>query len=98
MVGTEKGKTMNSQTVLTLGQTAIETMLIVSAPLLLVALAVGLLVSIIQAATQINEMTLSFIPKMVSVFLTLIVLGSWMISMLVDYTRRLIISIPTLIG
>jgi flagellar biosynthetic protein FliQ len=89
---------MNTQTVLTLGQAALETMLMVSAPMLLVALIVGLLVSIIQAATQINEMTLSFIPKVLSIFLTMLVLGPWMLSTLMDYSKRLIQSIPGLIG
>ncbi len=74
------------------------TMLLVAAPMLLIALAVGLLVSIFQAATQINEMTLSFIPKVLGVFLTLLVLGPWMLSTLVDYSRRLVMAIPGLIG
>lgn len=89
---------MNAQTVLNLGQDALMTMLLVAAPMLLIALAVGLLVSIFQAATQINEMTLSFIPKVLGVFLTLLVLGPWMLSTLVDYSRRLVIAIPGLIG
>ena len=66
--------------------------------LLLVALAVGLLVSIVQAATQINEMTLSFIPKLVALFATMVVAGPWMITMLTDYMRRLFSSIPGLVG
>jgi flagellar biosynthesis protein FliQ len=89
---------MNAQTVLNLGQDALMTMLLVAAPMLLIALAVGLLVSIFQAATQINEMTLSFIPKVLGVFLTLLVLGPWMLSTLVDYSRRLVMAIPGLIG
>ena len=89
---------MNAQTVLNLGQDALMTMLLVAAPMLLIALVVGLLVSIFQAATQINEMTLSFIPKVLGVFLTLLVLGPWMLSTLVDYSRRLVIAIPGLIG
>lgn len=89
---------MNSQTVLNLGQTALEVMLIVSGPLLVVALVVGLLVSILQAATQINEMTLSFIPKILAIFGTLLLLGPWMLSTLVDYTQRLIMNIPNVIG
>lgn len=89
---------MNSQTVLNLGQTALEVMLMVSGPMLAVALIVGLLVSILQAATQINEMTLSFIPKILGVFATLLLLGPWMLATLVDYTQRLIISIPSVIG
>ncbi len=89
---------MNAQTVLNLGQDALMTMLLVAAPMLLIALVVGLLVSIFQAATQINEMTLSFIPKVLGVFLTLLVLGPWMLSTLVDYSRRLVMAIPGLIG
>jgi flagellar biosynthesis protein FliQ len=89
---------MNSQTVLNLGQAALEVMLIVSGPMLVVALVVGLLVSILQAATQINEMTLSFIPKILGIFATLLLLGPWMLSTLVDYTQRLIMNIPNVIG
>ena len=89
---------MNSQTVLNLGQAALEVMLMVSGPLLVVALVVGLLVSILQAATQINEMTLSFIPKILAIFATLLLLGPWMLSTLVDYTQRLIMNIPNVIG
>ncbi|GLR27650.1 MULTISPECIES: flagellar biosynthesis protein FliQ [Limnobacter] len=89
---------MNSQTVLTLGQDSLEVMLMIAGPLLLVALIVGLLISILQAATQINEMTLSFIPKVLAIFGTLLLLGPWMLSTLVDYTTRLISSIPNVIG
>lgn len=89
---------MNSQTVLTLGQDALQIMLLVSGPLLLVALVVGLIVSIIQAATQINEMTLSFIPKILAIFAAMMLLGPWMLSTLVDYTTRLITNIPNVIG
>lgn len=89
---------MNSQTVINLGQDALQTMMLVSGPLLVVALIVGLIVSIIQAATQINEMTLSFIPKILAIFGTLLLLGPWMLSTLVDYTQRLFNSIPNVIG
>ncbi len=89
---------MNSQTVINLGQDALQTMMLVSGPLLVVALIVGLVVSIIQAATQINEMTLSFIPKILAIFGTLLLLGPWMLSTLVDYTQRLFNSIPNMIG
>jgi flagellar biosynthetic protein FliQ len=65
---------------------------------LLDALGVGLLVSIFQSATQINEMTLSFIPKLVAVFITMVVAGPWIMSTLLDYMRRLFMQIPTLIG
>jgi flagellar biosynthetic protein FliQ len=70
----------------------------ISAPLLLTALLVGLLVSIMQAATQINEMTLSFIPKLIAVFAMLVLAGPWMLQTLVDYVQRLFGSIPQVIG
>lgn len=89
---------MTPQTVLTIGQQALELLLLISAPLLLVALAVGLVVSVLQAATQINEMTLSFIPKLIAMVATLIIAGPWMIATLVDYIRRLLMDIPSLIG
>jgi flagellar biosynthetic protein FliQ len=72
-------------------------MIMLSAPLLLVALAVGLLVGVFQAATQINEMTLSFIPKLLAVAATLAIAGPWMLNVLVSYTRELITSIPSLL-
>jgi flagellar biosynthetic protein FliQ len=89
---------MNSTAVIALLSQALEMTLLVSAPLLLTALAVGLLVSIFQAATQINEMTLSFIPKMIGVFVAIVVAGPWMIQLLVDYTQRLFATIPALAG
>jgi flagellar biosynthetic protein FliQ len=89
---------MNSQTVLTLAQQALWITALVAAPLLLTALAVGLLVSIFQAATQINEATLSFIPKLLAMFAVLVVCGPWMLSILVDYVQRLYTSIPYTIG
>ena len=89
---------MNTQTVLTLAQQALWVTALVSAPLLLTALAVGLLVSIFQAATQINEATLSFIPKLLAMFVALVVCGPWMLSILVDYMQRLYGSIPQTIG
>jgi flagellar biosynthetic protein FliQ len=89
---------MSPETVVTVGRQALELMLIVSAPLLLVALGVGLVVSFFQAITQLNEQTLSFLPKLVGVAVTMIVIGPWMISTLVDYLQRSIISIPSLIA
>jgi flagellar biosynthetic protein FliQ len=89
---------MNSQTVLNMAQQALWVTGLVSAPLLLTALAVGLLVSIFQAATQINESTLSFIPKLVAMFAALVVCGPWMLSIIVDYTQRLYLSIPQTVG
>ena len=81
-----------------IGQGALELTLIISAPLLLSALIVGLIVSVFQAATQINEMTLSFIPKLVGMAGTLVVAGPWMLKTIVGYTRELFESIPGLIG
>jgi flagellar biosynthetic protein FliQ len=89
---------MNPQSVITLGQQALYVMLMLAAPLLLTALAVGLVVSILQAATQINEMTLSFIPKLLAIVAALVVAGPWMITFYVDYVRRLFESIPGAIG
>jgi flagellar biosynthesis protein FliQ len=89
---------MTPESVISLGQQALLTLLLVAAPMLLAALAVGLLVSIFQAATQINEMTLSFIPKLIAVFATLVIAGPWMTGLLVDYIRRLITGIPGMIG
>ncbi|BAN35067.1 flagellar biosynthesis protein FliQ [Sulfuricella denitrificans skB26] len=89
---------MTPESVITIGQQAVEITLLVSAPLLLSALAVGLVVSIFQAATQINEMTLSFIPKLLVMFVMLVVAGPWMLNLLMDFTRRLYTSIPGLVG
>ena len=89
---------MTPQTVLTLTQQAVWITALVSAPLLLTALVVGLVVSIFQAATQINEATLSFIPKLLAMFAALILAGPWMLAMHVDYVQRLFTSIPQMIG
>lgn len=89
---------MTPSTVMEIGRQAIEAALLISAPVLLTALAVGLIISIFQAATQINEATLQFVPKLVAVFLVLILLGPWMIQYMVDYIQRLFESIPQLIG
>jgi flagellar biosynthetic protein FliQ len=85
-------------TVIDIGRQAIEVLLMISAPLFLAALVTGLLVSIFQAATQINEATLSFVPKLIMIFVTLILAGPWMLTVLIDYIRRLFEAIPTLIG
>jgi len=69
-----------------------------AAPLLLVALVTGLVVGAFQAATQINEMTLSFIPKLVGVFFAVVVSGPWILQLLIDYTQRLFASIPGMVG
>jgi len=83
---------------MTMGRTAMEVTLMVSAPLLLVALIIGLIVSIFQAATQINEATLSFIPKLVGIFVALVIAGPWMLSVMLDYMRQVFTGIPGLIG
>lgn len=89
---------MTPGTVMEIGRQAIEVTLLISAPILLTALAVGLVVSIFQAATQINESTLQFVPKLVAMFVVLILLGPWMLQYLIDYIQRLFGSIPQLIG
>lgn len=89
---------MTPETVITIGQQAVEMTLLLSAPLLLSALVIGLVVSIFQAATQINEMTLSFIPKLLGIFLVLIFAGPWMVNTMVDYIQRLYGNIPWMIG
>lgn len=89
---------MTPESVMSVGRQALELTLLVSGPLLLAALAVGLLVSVFQAATQINEMTLSFIPKLIAILVMLVVAGSWMINMMVDYMRRLFENLPWMIG
>lgn len=90
--------TMSPEAVMSLAQQAMELTLMISAPMLLSALAIGLVVSIFQAATQINEATLSFIPKLLGMFVVLMLTGSWMIGMLVDYVQRLFGNIPWMIG
>ncbi len=89
---------MTPTTVIDIGRQALEVTLLVSAPLFIAALVTGLLISIFQAATQINEATLSFVPKLIIVFITMVVAGPWMITTLTDYMRRLYSSIPSLIG
>ena len=89
---------MTPETVMTIGQHALEMTLLLAAPLLLTTLVIGLLVGIFQAATQINEMTLSFIPKLIGMAAALVITGPWMLNQLISYTRTLITSIPDLIG
>lgn len=89
---------MTPTTVVEIGRGALEVTLMISAPLFIAALVTGLIVSIFQAATQINEATLSFVPKLVVIFITLIVAGPWMLTMMTDYMRRLYESIPAMIG
>lgn len=89
---------MTPELVMNIGRQAIEMTLMLSAPLLLAALVIGLIISIFQAATQINEQTLSFIPKLVGTFLVLILAGPWMLQIMVDYIRQLFESIPQFVG
>jgi flagellar biosynthetic protein FliQ len=89
---------MTPESVMNIGRLAMETTLIVAAPLLIVALAVGLLVSIFQAATQINEATLSFIPKLLAILATLLIAGPWMITVLVTYMRGMFSNFSLLMG
>ena len=89
---------MNSTAVISMVREALELTLLVSAPLLLTALAVGLVVSVFQAATQINEMTLSFIPKLLGVFVAIVISGPWILQLLVDYTQRIFTNIPLMVG
>ena len=88
---------MSPETVMSLSHHAMMVALMLSAPLLLTALAVGLLVSLFQAATQINEMTLSFIPKLIAMALVALIAGPWMLRLLVHYTTQLIESLPGVI-
>ncbi len=89
---------MTPDTVLTVFQQALELITVLILTVLLPALSVGLMVAMFQAATQINEMTLSFIPKLLITLLVLMIAGSWMLGLLIDYTKRLFDSIPLLIG
>ena len=89
---------MTPTTVIDIGRQAVEVTLLVAAPLFVAALVTGLLVSIFQAATQINEMTLSFVPKVIAIFVTLVIAGPWMITLLTDFMQRMFTAIPTLIG
>ncbi|HZG22902.1 MAG TPA: flagellar biosynthesis protein FliQ [Herbaspirillum sp.] len=88
---------MTPESVMTMGRQAIEVTLLIAAPMLLTALAIGLLVSIFQAATQINEQTLAFIPKLVGVFLAMIIAGPWMLTILLDYMRTMFSGIPAMV-
>ena len=86
---------MDTAMVVDLGRESLLVAVLIASPLLGIALAVGLLIGIVQAATSINEMTLSFIPKLAALVIVLMILGSWQISVMVDFTRRLFERIPT---
>lgn len=85
---------MSPESVMNIGRHAMEITIMISAPLLLVALVVGLVVSIFQAATQINEQTLSFIPKLLGVLLALVIAGPWMLSVMSDYLHQVLSEFP----
>lgn len=88
---------MTESYVLSLSQQAITLTLILAGPILLVSLVVGSLVSLVQAATQINETTLTFIPKMIGIVLVLLILGSWMLQQIVIFTSNILTSLPSLV-
>jgi flagellar biosynthetic protein FliQ len=89
---------MNPTAVVDLGRQALELTLTVSAPLFLAALVTGLIVSVFQAATQIHEATLSFVPKLIAAVAVLAIAGPWMITSIVEYLQRTLQSIPTVVG
>lgn len=89
---------MTPETIMTIAQHALQVTILLALPMLLTALTVGLLVGIFQAATQINEMTLSFIPKLIGIAAVMMIAGPWMLRTLVNYTQELFASIPGLIG
>ena len=89
---------MTPESVLDITQNAMWTAVIVAAPMLVTALVVGLIIGMFQAATQINEMTLSFIPKLFTLFIVLVLAGPWLLKTLINYTQQLILSIPSVIG
>ena len=89
---------MDAAQVFTIGQQALTTLLTVAAPVLLTVLVVGLVVSIFQAATQIHEATLSFVPKVIGAVAVLAIAGPWMLTSLVEYIQRTLQSIPSAVG
>lgn len=89
---------MTPESVMSIGHDALHVALILAAPLLLAALVSGLLISLLQAATQINEQTLSFIPKILAVVATIVVAGPWMLGLVLDYMRTLFTNLPNMIG
>lgn len=89
---------MTPDTVITIGEQAMYITVLLAGPLLIASLAVGLVIAMFQAATQINEMTLTFIPKLAAIVLVLLMAGPWLLRSLLDFTLNLYHSIPTLIG
>jgi flagellar biosynthetic protein FliQ len=88
---------MTPESVMNIGRHAMEITVLISAPLLLVALIIGLIISIFQAATQINEQTLSFIPKLIGILVALVVAGPWMLSVMSDYLREVLTEFPIIL-
>jgi len=89
---------MTPESVMTIGRTALEITILVAAPVLLATLIVGLIVAVFQAATQINDASLSFIPKVLAVLLTFAIAGPWMLTVMIDYMRRVLTGLPGVIG
>ncbi len=89
---------MTPDTIIDISQQALYVITMLAAPMLISALAIGLLIGMFQAATQINEMTLSFIPKLLILVVSIMIAGPWMLELILNYTRRLFISIPGIIG
>lgn len=89
---------MTPESVMAMGQDALRVALALAAPLLVAALISGLVISLLQAATQINEQTLSFIPKILAVVATIVVAGPWMLNLILDYMRTLFSNLPNIIG
>ncbi|EJL84683.1 flagellar biosynthesis protein FliQ [Pantoea sp. BIGb0393] len=89
---------MTPESVMVMGQEAMRVALLMAAPMLLVALISGLIISVLQAATQINEQTLSFIPKILAVAATAVIAGPWMLNLMLDYMRTLFNNLPYIIG
>jgi flagellar biosynthetic protein FliQ len=89
---------MDAQQVFTFGQQGLYMLMLVAAPILIVVLLVGVVISVIQAATQINEATLSFVPKVVAAILTLAIAGPWMMTTLVEYIQQTLMTIPSVVG
>ncbi|MBP7926412.1 MAG: flagellar biosynthesis protein FliQ [Desulfobulbus sp.] len=87
---------MSPEQVIHVGRQAVETVLLTAAPMLIAAMVIGLLISIFQAATQINEQTMTFIPKIVAVFVTLLIFGPWIIELLVTFTTGILAQIATI--
>lgn len=89
---------MTPESVMTIGRTALEITILVASPILLVTLIVGLTISVFQAATQINDPSLSFIPKVLAVLVTFALAGPWMLTVMTDYMRRVLVGLPGIIG